>query len=118
MALVGRDLKHHPVPTLLLWAACHPPDQAAQSPIQPRSGTLASGGFLSLTGARIKIITALPAFSPHHLYHLSATPLPSLLHQDKAVLPGGTLGPRAVHGDLPGAGVPTKPVLYAAGSLV
>jgi len=39
MAWVGRDLKDHPIPTHMLWAAWHPPDmaqdQVAQDPIQP-----------------------------------------------------------------------------------
>ena len=37
MAQVGRDLKDHPVPTLL-WAGCHPPGPVAQSPNPPGHG--------------------------------------------------------------------------------
>lgn len=46
MALSGRDVEDHPVPTPCHGQGCPPPDQAAQGPIQPHPEYLQEGCFI------------------------------------------------------------------------
>ena len=48
MAQVGENLKNHVVPTPLVWAGCHPLDQAAQHPIQPDNEHFQAWGIQNL----------------------------------------------------------------------
>ena len=58
MAWVARDLKDHPVPCPYHGQGCHPPDQAAQSPIQPGLEYFQGRGTHNLSGKLVLV--------PHH----------------------------------------------------
>jgi len=60
VAWIGRDLRAHPLPNPCHGQGCHPPDQAAQCPIQPGLEPLLGWGICSFSGQ--------PA--PHHCQQL------------------------------------------------
>jgi len=58
MVWIGRDLLDHLIPTPLPWAGTLPPDQGAQSPIQPGLEHCQGGGSHSFSGKPVPV--------PHH----------------------------------------------------
>ena len=69
MALVGGDLKDHPVPTPSHGQGCQPPGQAAQDPIQP--------------GLECLLVSSLQVLEGHN----EVSSKPSLLQAKQAQLP-------------------------------